>query len=317
MGIYVWGTGCGASELIEEGLSPEKITAFVESRPDSADFLSRPVLPPEGILVSDCELMIVTTRHGSEIAQKCAQLGIPPERCLFLKNSVSLSDRNAESRDTACRVLGSELTDKLLPRQHIVPTPGQLRDTRLSAQEQENDYVRVATLELLCRQLDKVPGAAAELGVYRGQFARCVNRLLPDRTLYLFDSFQGFDKDAGAGEAMQAAHEKTSAEQVLSVVPYPEKIVLKPGFFPDSLNGLEEIFCFVSLDVDFEAATLAGLTYFWPRVSPGGYLMLHDWGNPGLPGPALALERYQEKLGQKLPAVPIPDIGGTLVLCKI
>ena len=29
MGIYVWGTGCGASELIESGLEVEKITAFV------------------------------------------------------------------------------------------------------------------------------------------------------------------------------------------------------------------------------------------------------------------------------------------------
>ncbi|MDO5544568.1 MAG: TylF/MycF/NovP-related O-methyltransferase [Eubacteriales bacterium] len=317
MGIYVWGTGCGASELIEKGLSPEKITAFVESKPDSANFLGCPVLPPEEVPVSDCELMIVTTRHAEEIAQKCEKLGIPAQRCLFLKNCVSLSDRNAASRNTAYHLLGKELAETLLPRQHIIPTPGQLRDTRLSAQEQENDYVRLATLELLCRRLDQVPGAAAELGVYRGQFARCINRLLPDRTLYLFDSFQGFDKDAGAGEAMQAAHEKTSAEAVLAVMPYPEKIVLKPGFFPDSLDGLEEIFCFVSLDVDFEAATLAGLTYFWPRLSPGGHLMLHDWGNPGLPGPARALERYQKGLGQRLPAVPIPDLGGTLVLCKI
>lgn len=43
MGIYVWGTGCGASELIERGQAPEKITAFVESKPDSAVFLGRPV----------------------------------------------------------------------------------------------------------------------------------------------------------------------------------------------------------------------------------------------------------------------------------
>lgn len=313
MGIFVWGTGCGVSELIEKGLTPEKIAAFVESNPDSADFLGRPVLPPEG--VSDCELMIVTTRHATEIAAKCAQLDIPAERCLFLKNSVSISDRNAASRATAYQILGKELTETLLPRQHIVPTPGQLRDSRIS--EQENDYVRTATLELLCRRLDGVPGAAAELGVYRGQFARCINRLLPDRTLYLFDSFQGFDQAAGAGEAMQAAHEKTSADQVMSVMPYPEKILLKPGFFPDSLDGLEETFCFVSLDVDFETATLAGLTYFWPRLSYGGYLMLHDWGDPGLPGPAQALERYQNLLGQKLPAVPIPDLNGTLVLCKL
>ena len=51
-------------------------------------------------------------------------------------------------------------------------------------------------------------------------------------------------------------------EQVLAVMPSPERVVLKPGFFPESLDGLEETFCFVSLDVDFEPATLAGLRYF-------------------------------------------------------
>lgn len=33
MGIYVWGTGCGASELIERGMSLDRITAFVDSFP--------------------------------------------------------------------------------------------------------------------------------------------------------------------------------------------------------------------------------------------------------------------------------------------
>ena len=317
MGIYVWGTGCGASELIDRGVTPERIAAFVECKPVSADFLSRPVLTPEAVPVPDCDLMIVTTRHVEDITEKCADLGIPAERCLFLKNSVSLRDRNDASRDTADQVLGEALAETLLTPHHIVPTPGQLRDTRLTGQERENDYVRMGTLELLCRRLADVPGAAAELGVYRGQFARCVNRLLPDRTLYLFDSFQGFDNAAGAGEAMQAAHEKTSVEQVMAGMPYPEKIVLKPGFFPESLDGLEETFCFVSLDVDFEPATLAGLRYFWPRLSNGGYLMLHDWGNPSLPGPAKALERYEAEVGERLPAVPIPDLNGTLVLCRL
>ena len=316
MGIYVWGTGCGASELMAQGFSKEAVTAFVDSCPSGGQFLEKPVLLPEEIPVSDCELVIVTTRQAEAVAQRCRQLGIPPERCLFLKNGVFLADRNAASRQTAERLLGRELTDTLLPRYFTIPEPGQLRGGALPVQEREDDFVCLSTLELLCRRLDGVPGAAAELGVYRGRFARCINRLLPDRTLYLFDSFAGFYPAAGAGEAMQAAHENTTVRQVLEALPYPERVVVKPGFFPESLNGLEEIFCLVSLDVDFEGATLEGLRYFWPRLSDGGYLLLHDWGNQKLPGVARALERFCEILGHATPSVPLPDLGGTLVLCK-
>ena len=317
MGIYVWGTGCGAAELMERGLPAERITAFVDSFPGSRVFLGKPVLLPAELPVSDCDLLIVTIRHADAVAERCAQLGLPARRCLYLKDSVVLSDRNAASESAARALLGEELLQKLLPRQRLIPVPEQLRDSRLSSQELGSDYARLAALELLCRRLEQVPGAAAELGVYRGAFARCINRLLPRRTLYLFDSFQGFAPDSGAGEAFQAAHENTSAAQVLSSLPHPEQAVLKPGFFPESLNGLEDRFCLVSLDVDFETATLEGLRYFWPRLSPGGYVMLHDWGNPGLPGVAKALEQYQQELGTSLPSVPLPDLGGTLVLCKV
>lgn len=271
MGIYVWGIGCGASQLIDRGFPPERVTAFVDRAPGDGIFLGRPVLLPEEIPVSQCDLLIVTIRHADAVAQDCARLGIPPERCLFLKNSRRLVDRNAASLEHARGLLGGNLLNKLLLPQHIVAAPGQLLQSRL----------------------------------------------LPDRKLYLFDSFQGFDPAAGAGVAMQAAHENTSVAQVLAALPYPEQAIIKPGFFPDSLNGLEERFCLVSLDVDFENTTLEGLHYFWPRLSLGGYLMLHDWGNPGLPGVAKALQTYQQELRTALPAVPIPDCSGTLVLYKL
>jgi hypothetical protein len=311
----VWGAGCGASELIESGLPVERITAFVDSFPGGREFLSRPVLPPEQLDISDCELLIISTRHADAISARCDELGIPAEKCLFLKNNTILYDRNASSTGAA-EILGEELLRKLLPRQHIVPAPAQLADCALPARDLSNDYVRLATLELLCRRLADVPGAAAELGVYRGFFARCINQLLPQRKLYLFDSFEGFSESAGASDAFQAAHANTTIEKVLSIMLHPEVITVKPGFFPGSLNGLEEKFCLVSLDVDFGETTLDGLRYFWPRLSPGGYLLLHDWGSPKLPEVAQALEAYERELGSKIPAIPLCDAGGTLVLCK-
>ena len=315
MSIYIWGTGCGASELLEAGLSLDRVAAFVDSYPSGETFLGRPVLLPQQLSVENCELLIITTRHTDAVSKRCAQLGIPGEKLLFLKNNCTLSDRNA-SCAIARSCLGEELLQKLLPKQRIVATPAALANSMLPEQDLSNDYVRLATLELLCRRLQAVPGAAAELGVYRGFFARCINQLLPDRKLYLFDSFAGFGAEAEASAAFQAAHANTTIEKVFAIMPHPETVLVKPGFFPASLNGLEETFCLVSLDVDFAQATLEGLRYFWPRLQKGGYLMLHDWGSPALPGVAQALKIYEAEIGEAVPGIPLCDVGGTLVLCK-
>ena len=315
MGIYVWGTGCGASELIEAGLEATRITAFIDSFPMGDTFLGKPVLLPKQLPLRDCELLIITARHADAIGNRCRELGIPEEKCLFLKNNMILTDRN-----TACTcakdLLGEALLKKLLPKHRTLPTPAQLADSALPERDLSNDYVRLATLELLCRRLTDVPGAAAELGVYRGFFARCINQLLPERKLYLFDSFEGFSEEANASESFQAAHANTAIEKVLAILPYPEKAIVKPGFFPESLGGLEEQFCLVSLDVDFYQTTLDGLRYFWPRLEKGGYLLLHDWGSPKLPGVAKALQDFERENGCRIPAIPLCDVGGSLILCK-
>ena len=315
MGIYVWGAGCGASELLQRGLELDRITAFVDSYPSGADFLGKPVILPEKMDLSDVDLLIITARHADTICDRCSELEIPGEKCLYLKNHAALVDRNRDCR-AAEDILGTELLQNLIPKPRMVDTPAQLARHSLPDGELTNDYVRLATLELLCRRLESVPGAAAELGVYRGHFARCINRLLPERRLYLFDSFEGFAKDAGAAPAFQAAHENTGAAKVLTIMPYPKNVVIKPGFFPESLEGLEERFCLVSLDVDFYRTTLDGLRYFWPRLASGGYLMLHDWGNPNLTGVKQALVDYETEIGQPIPGVPLCDVGGTMVLSK-
>lgn len=314
MGIYVWGTGCGASELLEKGLPLERIAAFVDSFPSGNIFLGKPVILPRELDPETCRLIIVTTRHTDAVARTCETLGIPREKLLFLKDRFTLTDRNAQS--IARQLLPEALLAQLLPPQRIVSTPAQLIPSRLPEQELRGDYVRLASLELLCRRLDRVCGDAAELGVYKGFFARNINMLLPERRLYLFDSFEGFGENDRASEAFQAAHRNTAADKVLAIMPHPENVIVKPGFFPESLEGLDTRFCLVSLDVDFYQTTLEGLRWFWPRLENGGYLLLHDWGSPSLPGVRQALTQYQQELGTQLPAVPLCDVGGTLVLCK-
>ena len=317
MKLYIWGTGCGAGDLADQGLDLSQVCAFLDSAPVSDSFLGRPVLRPEAVKKEDIDLILVASRHVDEISHRASELGIAAEKLVFLKNNWVLYDRNRDYTG-AEKVLDPAYLDSVRAQQHIVRDPLWVSDSPLTSRDLENDYVRVRTLEALCRELDDVPGAAAELGVYRGGFARCLNALLPERTLYLFDTFEGFDaaeaKDEAAGFVQ--AHRNTGADRVLRLMPHPEKVIIRQGLFPASIGGLEDRFALVSLDVDLEGSTLAGLRWFYPRLNPGGFLMLHDYNSPRLPGVKRALRRYEAELGGCLPAVPLCDGNGTLVLCK-
>jgi len=53
------------------------------------------------------------------------------------------------------------------------------------------DMLAAATNEIY---LNGISGMVAECGVYKGDFACILARIFPDRKLYLFDTFSGFDK---------------------------------------------------------------------------------------------------------------------------
>ena len=303
MEIYVYGTGCGAGELTREALDPARIAAFVESQPTRETFLGRPVVPVSALAERRVDLLIVT-------AKDCPALPLPPEKVLYLKNHLELHDRNA-SYEAARLALGDAFVDRLRRQETLVRAP--LWDD--GSFVPSGDWVRFKTLETICRELKDVPGAVAELGVFRGEFAAAMNALLPERKLFLFDTFTGFDPEENAPEGLAAAHENASAEAVLQRLPHAENAVVRAGLFPETAAGLEdETFALVSLDADLEESTLAGLRWFVPRMAPGGYLLLHDWNHPGLPGVRRALERYEAETGQRLRGVPVCDIAGSLII---
>ena len=318
MKIYVWGTGCGAGDLVDRGLDPGVVSAFLDGEGRDGSFLGRPVMAPEALQGQDFDLILVASRQAEAISAKAEALGFPREKLLFLKNNWSLADRNV-SYEAAARVLPRELLEELRRPQLPMPEPLWLEQSPLTARDVENDCVRLRSLETICRRLGDIAGDAAELGVYRGAFARCLSALLPERRLWLFDSFSGFDAEEARNQAagLVEAHLRTDEERVLALLPHPERAKIRKGFFPGTAAGLEERrFALVSLDADLEESTLEGLRWFWPRLSPGAYLLLHDWDNPRLPGVKKALARYEAELGCALPAVPLCDRCGTLVLTK-
>lgn len=315
MKIYVYGTGCGAGELIDHTLPPEKVAAFIDSEPRSREFLGKPVITPEELAARDYDLVIVTTRQAETVAVRCREAGIEGRKLLFLKNHLVLSERN-QCYTAAAEALGAAFAEKLRRSERVIRAPLWSEGETLPEGELENDYVRLKTLEAICRELAEVSGDVAELGVFRGAFARCMNALLPERKLYLFDSFEGFspEETSGLGEGFLEAHRDTAIERVLAALPHPERAVICAGYFPASAEGLEARFALVSLDVDLEESTLAGLRWFLPRMNPGGFLLLHDYNNPARPGVRAALRRFEAEIGKRLSAVPLCDVNGTLAV---
>ena len=184
------------------------------------------------------------------------------------------------------------------------------------------DFVRYTTLELCCNEikLRKVEGNAAELGVYKGEFAKRVNQLLPDKKLYLFDTFEGFDSRDVAKETEhnfsngKQDFSNTNTDLVMGKMRYPDNCIIKKGFFPDTAQNLEDRFCFVSIDADLYEPILNGLIYFYPRLNKNGYIFIHDFNNDFYKGSRQAVMQYCNENG--INYVPVPDNAGTVIITK-
>lgn len=132
--------------------------------------------------------------------------------------------------------------------------------------------------------------SVAEGGVFKGDFSKVINAAFPKRDLYLFDTFSGFDERDLASdknylnavntrENRYSALADTSVELVMSKLPYPERAIIKKGYFPKSAEGVEGNFIFVNLDFDLYAPIKAGLEFFYPKMVKGGAILIHDYFN--------------------------------------
>lgn len=184
------------------------------------------------------------------------------------------------------------------------------------------DLVRRDMLVLLLRSLNqrRVPGDLAELGVYRGFTARLFHHYMPDRALHLFDTFAGFDphdvqaeERVGGRGTLKGHFADTSVEGVLRFLERKnDNVHVYPGRFPDTIPPELEsrTFALVHLDADLYEPTLAGLRWFYPRIAPGGFVVVHDYN--AWPGARRAVDEFFA--GRPQVPVPMPDKSGSVVV---
>lgn len=202
---------------------------------------------------------------------------------------------------------------------------GELRQLWIEKNEQNNDvdltrllFLHSTVTELLEKN---VPGAFAEVGVYKGHSAKLLHTLAPHRPFYLFDTFQGFEAQDVSADPKKKIHERhfldTSLEQVKKKLGPSPFLRFCPGHFPATAHHVppQETFALVHLDADLYNPTQAGLEFFYPRLAPGGALILHDYFSGAWPGVKQAADEFLQDKPESL--VRIPDKSGTAVFRKI
>jgi O-methyltransferase len=158
---------------------------------------------------------------------------------------------------------------------------------------------RCYVLWTLLRQAMHINGDIWECGVYKGGTAAMMAAVLRDRALlgkrlFLFDTFRGMPKT----DAEKDIHEKgdfknTSVEAVSRYVGADEICVLRQGLIPDTFKGLESAqIALAHIDVDIYKSVLDCMTFIWPRLTLGGFMIFDDYGFPTCPGARAAVDEF-------------------------
>jgi len=143
-----------------------------------------------------------------------------------------------------------------------------------------------------------IPGDIAEVGVAYGASAKLMLGYSGERSLHLFDTFAGLppltQDDLGSVNKLHEGDFSCSLDSVRAYVA-SDRCHYYPGLFPGTSAPVgNKTFSFVHLDVDIYESTKAGLEFFYPRMSPGGIIISHDY--PSLKGVYKAVhEFFQDK----------------------
>jgi O-methyltransferase len=158
---------------------------------------------------------------------------------------------------------------------------------------------------------DNVPGDLIETGSWRGGATIYMRAILKahgvtNRKVWVADSFQGLPKPderfpADAGDQHYTRDELAiSEEQVRDNFRrydlLDDQVVFLPGWFEDTLApaAIDPI-AVLRLDGDMYSSTMVALDALYARVSPGGFVIVDDYG--AVPACAQAIGDFRDKHG--------------------
>lgn len=142
---------------------------------------------------------------------------------------------------------------------------------------------------------DGVPGDLIECGCWRGGVAILMRAVMKahgadERTVYAADSFQGVPPPSADAYPADAGDLNYTAEQLAISLEEVRANFERYGLLDDGVRFLEGWFkdtlptvadrdwSVIRLDGDLYESTMDGLANLYPRLSPGGFLIIDDYG---------------------------------------
>lgn len=158
------------------------------------------------------------------------------------------------------------------------------------------DSTRCFMLFQFARQVSRIPGDIAEVGVYRGGTARLLAKTVEPagKGVHLFDTFSGMPAvDESKDLHQKGDFQDTSLEAVKSLLSDCGNVHFHPGWFPLTAKPVDaNSFCFVHIDVDIYRSVMDCCTFFYPRLQSGGIMVFDDYGFRSCPGAKLAVDEF-------------------------
>ncbi len=165
---------------------------------------------------------------------------------------------------------------------------------------------RIVTLVWAARSALRVEGDFVECGCYKGNSARIVSEVvgfadLP-RHYYLYDLFQ---HDESMPHHSMLEHSETLVDQVRARFSDMANVTITQGRVPDSLaQAAPEKIAFMHLDLNNADAEIGALEILFDRISPGGILILDDFGWLAYQDQMIAEVQWMLKRGYRILELP-------------
>jgi len=151
-------------------------------------------------------------------------------------------------------------------------------------------HTQMAIMCILVKYALNIEGDMVEVGVFKGGTAELISLLKGNKTLHLFDTWEGFPINAGIkgidsrwDDNDTVGRYKAEIDFVKGKLKQYSNIFFYKGTFPDTSEPIKDKkFSFVHLDVDLYRYTLESLIFFYPRMSIGGIILIHDCNFDGV-----------------------------------